>query len=610
MRVHALRSPVRPCRGRPGRRFSRSGLLLAALVAMLGTGPTTAPAGPLARLQSDRASPGERRAAARELLAAPDREPVRPRIAEILRSGQQPAAARAIARTIARLPAPPRELRAPLLEGLRHAHGETARALAAALGAYAGEDTTAALVRRLGATRAPIRARANAARALGHRRSRRAAEALVSALAPSAPDAVRDSAREALANLTGLAGSEDSATFWHAWWREHRDLTPAEWGRELLGNWTRRARRLAERARRLRERLVASERRRYRILDPAKRTARIAELLSDPLRSLRQLGVSLAEQRLLDNEAIPEAVRSALIDRLADAAPEIQRQAALLMRDLGDPRAARRVAELLADGEIRDNRVRRAFLLMMASVPRRDAVPAAIAALRTPGTSEAAAEALSAAARKGMLPPARVPDVRRQVRRELERQTVPTPAAIRLLGRVARPADWTRIRDWLDHPNGDVRIAATRAWIEAEKTLAPLAERADEPRTAPLVVAAARRRGAGPATLLALARHFPGPHDDRDAWEAALRTVVARSAWPDVVRAIQALGASETELRANLLRHRLRVTERWLAERLDSCRRLLGEAENTRLIGVIERAWRAEVGPTAAPAGAGRPTTR
>ena len=96
------------------------------------------------------------------------------------------------------------------------------------------------------------------------------------------------------------------------------------------------------------------------------------------------------------------------------------------------------------------------------------------------------------------------------VRQDLEAGQRPTPAVVRLLGRIGRNPEWERIEQWIDDSDPVIKQAAAQAWADAaDRSLAVLAGRAGDPIVQPIVIRAATDRGQDPQTLRKLAQNPP-----------------------------------------------------------------------------------------------------
>ncbi|MEM7577470.1 MAG: hypothetical protein AAF328_08345 [Planctomycetota bacterium] len=385
-------------------------------------------------------------------------------------------------------------------------------------------------------------ARVNAAVSLGQRRTKASAQTLLDLTAADQPPTLRDASFVALGTLTGRDDFGADAAAWSTWWDQARSLNAADWERQLRENLVRReatdditADQLVDRLRELNTTL-------YRLARPDDKPRVLTDLLGESLLPLRELGVSLAEQRLASGGPFDEALRSALRAVLVADTADLRQRVATLLRDLSDEPAADRVAQRLADSEEHVTSVQASYLLLLERMPRAIAVDPAQAFLADSALQAQAAAALASAARSGQLSEGQKRRVLRDVRRLLEVSgPSPSPSLVTLTGQVGQDREFERIAGWLEHPEPAVRRAAAQAWADSSLPLVILAERADDPIIQPIAITAARQRGQDPQTLRTLALFPPGPGTAaRDAWVEALIAMAGR------VDADQALAAART----------------------------------------------------------------
>ncbi|MEM1446212.1 MAG: hypothetical protein AAGF84_09170 [Planctomycetota bacterium] len=385
-------------------------------------------------------------------------------------------------------------------------------------------------------------ARANAAASLGQRRTKASAQTLLDLTAPDQPPPLRDASFDALGTLSGRDDFGADAAAWSTWWDTARSLNAADWERELRENLVRREAnddittdQLVDRLRELNTTL-------YRLARPEDKPRVLTDLLGESLLPLRELGVSLAEQRLASGGAFDEPLRSALREVLVAEPAELRQRAATLLRDLSDAPAADRVAQRLANNQEHVTAVQASYLLLLERMPRASAVDPAQVFLLDSALQSQAAGALASSARAGQLAAGHKRSILRDVRRLLDANgSNPSPSLVTLTGQVGQDREFERIADWLEHPEPSVRRAAAQAWADSEFPLVFLAERADDPVIQPIAITAARERGQDPQTLRTLALFPPAAGTAaREAWVEALIAMAGR------VEADQALAAART----------------------------------------------------------------
>lgn len=488
-------------------------------------------------LTSSSMTPPERMTAARQLLDMAHRNDPSTSEAGLvaLRASlaveQEPTVHRAVLESIASdREEPLAELAPTMLSLLGEVDPSVSESLADALGRYDDPAVRSYLREVAASPHAAVSMRSDAARALGRVRTQPAAGVLIQLIDPGQPTLVRDAAFDALAVLTGSETRGDDRAAWLAWWEQTGTLDTAGWYRRLLANFTRD---LAERTLgedHLKLRLLESQGALYRTTSAEDRPAVLTYMLGDPLLPIRQLAMDLAFARLLDDQTFGEPLREALRERLTDPAVGLRARSALLLRDLADERAAAIVADRLASDEEPATVAREAYLRLLSRLPQPEAVDPALRMLADPELRGEAAGALAASYDAGHLTPEQADLAADRVRDTLESNLngEPEPQVVTLLGKVGTPADYERIARWVDSSDTAVKRAAAQAWADSRESLRLLAERADDPTIAPIVIDAAIRRGEDPASLEAILERPPQTEQLRAAWERAVVAMAAR----------------------------------------------------------------------------------
>lgn len=478
-----------------------------------------------------------RRDAVRQLLASGQPE-ARAQLIRELDTTTDPAVQQAIAQALAGWePAPPTEFRQPLANLLPRADDEMPGLLndiAAALGRYEDENLTKRLMDVAQDRKQPLSYRRGATLTLGYYRQQPVAKVLIDLTEARQPATLRQAAFDALTVLSGLEAYGADADAWARWWEANRKISREQFLARLVENFARYNARNTSRDQQYQTRLLEVQRQLYRTAQGEERARVLAQMLSDELSATRQLGMDLMLQRLIDNEPTSAGLRAALVARLDDPMPVLRQRAALLLREMRDAEAADIVARRLAEGSEPIASVREAYLLMMARLPRAEAVEPALAMLEDPELEPEAAAMLAAAADAELLTPAQKERAATIVRSRLNVEQLPAAQVVALLGRVGNDQDFRRIEGWLDAPDAAVKQAAAQVWAASDKPLAPLAQRADDPVIRDIVIEAATRRGNDPQTLFALIENKPAQDQVVAAWRRALvamaRRVPARSA--------------------------------------------------------------------------------
>ncbi len=386
-------------------------------------------------------------------------------------------------------------------------------------------------------------ARINAAASLGQRRTKPSAQTLLDLTDARQPPALRDASFAALGTLTGRTDLGADAAAWSRWWEQAKGLNAADWERQLRENLVRREATADITSDQLVDRLRELNTTLYRLARAEDKPRVLTDLLGESLLPLRELGVSLAEQRLASGGDFDEALRAKLREVLVAEPAELRRRVATLLRDLSDGPAADRVARRLADEAEHVTSVQAAYLLLLERSPRAIAVAPAQAFLRDSALQSQAAAALASAARAGLLQENQKRSVLRDLRSLLEQNGQnPPPSVVTLTGQVGQEAEFERIANWLDHPEPAVRRAAAQAWADSRLSLVILAERADDPIIQPIAITAARQRGINPQTLRTLAIFPPAAGTAaREAWVEALIAMAARVEPDQALAAARAL---------------------------------------------------------------------
>ncbi|MCE9591023.1 MAG: hypothetical protein K8S99_10905 [Planctomycetes bacterium] len=528
-----------PCVSRRAgaRLISRAFLLALSLASPLNAQPATQPADTITPttlrdlLVDTRLDAARRREAAISLLAT---GPIGvDLVARELNPTRDPETQLFIARAVILSDAAPPELAQPMLNLLADADPILLPELSAALSRYNDPRVLAALLAPAQNDKLPAEARSGPVFALGYHPRIEVARVLMECIQPNQPAPVRRAAFEALGNLTGIDSHGSDLAQWRRWWEQHRRLNEAQWLAEVLQNQTRR--RLADerQAPRLAERLTELYRPLYRVTPAADRPVLLAAMLTDPLEPVRLLGVELTLQWLTDNPAqdnkpIHAGLRAALLSRLDDASPTVRQGAARLLREMRDESAADVVEQKLARGEETDPDVLKAYLQVMARMPRRGAVGAISAMLPDPILRNDAAGALTEAVTAGLVDPPEAAVMTRRLDELTRGPQPPEPRVIDLLGRLGHILDWNRVAMWMDAASQDVREASAKVWAQSGQPLTTLIGRASDPIIRRIFVDAAGRRGQSVEDFNALVDLRPADASQLTAWQRSVTAMASR----------------------------------------------------------------------------------
>jgi len=473
-------------------------------------------------------SESDRLSAARALLSleGPDAQ----RAVESALSGQQaPEIHQAVFRAVALSNT---EISPALVETLLSMLGVADRSLSLDLARALGQSSDPVLDQSLLAMVAyeqnPLSRRSDAILALSQHRTQEVAGTLVLLTDSNTPEELRLRAFESLAIMTGRDDLGEDHLAWQRWWEARQMTSEVAFRDELLSNIAQRAISRADDQDHLQLRLVESQAALYRATSVEDRPAVLAYMLSDPLVPIRVLAIDLALSRLLDDQPFPEPLRQALRDCLTDESAILRQRAALLLRDLADPLAANIAADRLMTQSEPATEVRRALLRLMERMPRPKAVVPALEMLDDPELRAEAAGALAASIDAELLSAEQQFMAGDRVRKNLEPNVEPSPEVITLLGKVGNGDDWDRIAGWVDSTTPEVKRAAVQAWADSDRSLKLLADRAEDPIVAPIVIAAAAERGEDPWTLLALVGKPPAQPQLLEAWKRAMIAMAGR----------------------------------------------------------------------------------
>lgn len=372
-------------------------------------------------------------------------------------------------------------------------------------------------------------ARLIAVGALGFQQTQASAAALMALLDPRQPAAIRGAVFASLARLSGQDDLGADRERWSVWWTAARAMTEAQWRDHLLANFTRRSESVSRQYAQLKDRLGQALRQRYRAAPKEQRQTVLVEMLKDKLDAVRDLGLELTRE-LLGTETIAAEVTAALLAMLDDPTPNLRAAATLLLRDLKSEAAADTVAARLAENREQNRTVLRAYLAMMRRQPRIAAMTRAIALLDDPILRGDAAGALLAAFdhEPSLIGSAQAGKIAERLQEQLKNVAAPEPRFVELLGRVGIGDDWKRFAEWLKDESPEVREAAAKAWVRADRPLAFLTQHAHDPIIASILIPAAARRGNDAATLLALARNKPKADQLIPVWGNALVAMAPR----------------------------------------------------------------------------------
>ncbi len=501
------------------------------------------------RLTSDSLGLAERAAAASELLEMRDREATGA-LTLALTTQQSRVGWRAVIQAVATFPDdPPKELAQPLIGLLGQVDAGLAQDLAAALGRFDDSEVIKQLGKIARDRDEPDARRVGAILTLGHDRTTQTAGTLMDLSDPDQPELVQQASFTALGILTALDHFDADRQAWDSWWEQNKGLWAKEWTQHLLENFERRESRRRALDHQLEDKLLESQRALYKANTPQGRPGVLVYMLRDPLTPIRQLGMDLAGQRLLDDLPFDEPLREALRGRLTDNVPSIRARAAEHLRDLSDEPAAVLVSEQLGEEREQVASVLSAYLQMMTRLPQTLAVDPAIDLLNDEALREDAAASLASAFDAGLMKKSQVNRAAKLARRNVEDEQPPHPSVITLMGKVGNKDDWKRIALWVDHPNTAIKQASAQAWAYSDRPLDFLADRVTVAEVQPILIAAATLRGDQAYTLNILTTNRPQRDRNLEPWRQALIAMSSRvpaDAVLDTARHLSNIGESAT----------------------------------------------------------------
>ena len=478
-------------------------------------------------------------------------------LAAELRSNGDPAARLLIVQELAAYPGPVSPTLIPALSDMMAwVDGPQVETVAAALGRFRDKKVAQEMTLVALDPAASIGHRRGAVLTLGYYSQKKIAGLLMRLVQTRQPPAVRTAAFTSLARLSGVKKHGSDPELWDQWWQRHQSLSEDQWLEAIIKNMARGNAALTRQNQAVEKRLVDAQRQMFRAAGDPERPALVLAMLDDSLPAIRQLGIELSVQQLVDAQPIAPQVRKALRAHLDDPVASIRQSATQLLHDLADEPAADRVAQRLASSKERDPDVLRVSLNMMARLPRPAAIGPALGYLRVAGLSGPAAGVLASVADAGLLDEAQERRAIQRVRDRLDEGGHPEPRYVALLGKIGSEEDWLRIASWMQSHDDSVKQAAAQAWADSGRSLRRLARHAGDPVIQPILLEAARLRGKRRQTLLAIIDHKPEPLQAAQAWQRALVAMASRVPPATILEAdrrLADLGGEIGELREQII---------------------------------------------------------
>lgn len=161
---------------------------------------------------------------------------------------------------------------------------------------------------------------------------------------------MRDSAAEALRDLTGQGHGNDSA-LWRSWWTEHKDLSNETWLEDRLSYQAARARRLKGELDRARTQVVQLHQQLYGRLPQADKLGHVQALVEHEDAAVRLLAVTWSAGLLPSADGVAQRGLAEVLLRFShDNAVEVQRTAVLGLGNVSEVRAFERLRGVLHQG--------------------------------------------------------------------------------------------------------------------------------------------------------------------------------------------------------------------------------------------------------------------
>ena len=244
---------------------------------------------------------------------------------------------------------------------------ELTGAASQALAAYRNSDRIRArLTQFAGNVTQPISSRTATIKAMGKLVDKRAAGSLVALVNRDENQRIRDTAVEALIEMTGLTLHGRDVQRWNVWWDENRNKSDAEWSRDLLYKNASRAGELAKRLDQVREqallRLIRDEAQR---LPEDARGAKYVSYLQSESEDVRWATVQIVYNVVVSTapKPMPAEVNQILRGMIGDASAEVRRA---VVQTLGVANDREAVAALLTQlGQEKEPEVRAAIALAL-----------------------------------------------------------------------------------------------------------------------------------------------------------------------------------------------------------------------------------------------------
>jgi HEAT repeat protein len=291
-----------------------------------------------ATLADPTATSAQREEAARRLVSRANRE-ANDALLRGLRDYNNREAQVAVARGLASDPTPEAMFIEPLSD-LLGSGATLTEAAAQALVTFKGNDFVRDRLTNFANTPTNTQdARMGVILAMGKLVDQKAAAALINLLNTDTNPRIRDTAADALAEMTGLPRSGD-VQGWNQWWAVNEAKTRAEFSEDLLNQMATRRAELDKRLRQMREAVDQNLRGQYRAAtSDAEKTKVLMGHLQSTSEDMRVLGVRLIDQEATQFRAVPAPVFEQLRKMVGDSSAFVRLDVARTLGKTGEPGA-------------------------------------------------------------------------------------------------------------------------------------------------------------------------------------------------------------------------------------------------------------------------------
>jgi HEAT repeat protein len=224
-------------------------------------------------------------------------------------------------------------------------------------------------------------ARAGILSAMGKLVDKQAAGSLINIINTDDNARIRDSACDALSEMTGLPRSSN-VQGWNQWWEQNRNKSEEQWSKDLLRfNAAARAE-LVKRLQKMREDASQLLLQIYRAAaNDADRTAVLSRYLQNDSEDMRLLGVELVRTETANFKAVPPAIFEQLRKMVGDSASSVRREVAVTLGTAGVGAVDALLTQLAQE---RDSAVREALVRALGPSHDLRAIDPLLAALNDP----------------------------------------------------------------------------------------------------------------------------------------------------------------------------------------------------------------------------------